>query len=117
MRFFGRNQRVETSVLTKADIERAYERGREDERKRHRRRRHPVLGFLVFVAAVAGVAMIYLAAQQGSFTRGGQVVDQKLATAADHAQVASQDAAVAADKAGQSAQNAGETLRQNTINR
>jgi hypothetical protein len=102
-------RRIETSDSpTSEEIDLAYERGREDERRR--RRRHPILGALMFVAAVLGVGMIYLAAREGSFTRGGEVVDRRLASAADTAHVASQDAPSAAV-------NAGQTLRQNSARR
>jgi hypothetical protein len=106
---------AEVERVHEADLERAYEKGRMDERLRHRS--HPILAALLFVAAVVGVGMIYLAAHEGSFSRGGAVVDQKLATAADKTQVASQDAAVAAVNAGQTVQDAGQTLRENSVQR
>ncbi len=92
---------------TSADVKRAYERGRRDERARHRG--HPLLALTVFVIALAGAAMIFLAAREGSFSRGGQVVDQKLAVATGKAQAAGEDATVAAADAGQSLQQ--RTLR------
>ena len=79
MRFWRRDEEPERIELTKKDLELAHERGVEEERKRHRS--HPILGALVFVVAVIGAGMIYLAAHEGSFTRGGEVVDQKLASA------------------------------------
>ena len=79
MRFWRRNEVPADEAATRADVERAYEQGRQDEARRHRS--HPVLGALVFVAALVGVGMIYLAAHEGSFTQGGQVVDHKLASA------------------------------------
>jgi hypothetical protein len=70
---------LDESAAVEADVERAYERGRQDERRRHRS--HPVLASLMFLAAVVGVGAIYLAAREGSFTHAGQVVDHKLASA------------------------------------
>jgi len=76
---------------TEADVDAAYDKGRRDERGRHRS--HPVLTMVVAVIALVGGAMIYLAAREGSFARGGQVMDSQLATASQTAQVASQDVA------------------------
>src|SRR4051812_3638860 len=59
---------------------------------RTRRRGHPVLGLLLAVVALAGAAMLALAAREGSFARGGQVVDQNLQAAAGQAQNAGADA-------------------------
>jgi hypothetical protein len=115
MRFWRRNEVPADEAATRADVERAYEQGRQDEARRHRS--HPVLGALVFVAALVGVGMIYLAAHEGSFTQGGQVVDQKLASAADTARSASKDAATATTNAGQTVQDAGQQLRQNSTAR
>lgn len=61
----------------------AYERGRRDERAR--RKRHPVLMSLTFLAAAVGATVIALAGLEGSFARGGSVVDHNLAVAADRA--------------------------------
>ncbi len=72
-----------TSAAAEAEIRKAYERGRRDERSRHKS--HPVLAVLVFMVALAGAGMMYLAAREGSFSRGGEVVDLKLASAADGA--------------------------------
>ena len=115
MRFFRRDQVPDDESLTRADLERAYDKGVHDGQRRHRS--HPILGTLVALAAILGVGMIYLAAREGSFTRGGQVVDQKLASAADSAQVASQNAAVATQNAGQRVQDAGDRLRQDSVAR
>jgi hypothetical protein len=78
---------------------------------RLRRRRHPVIGLLVGVVALAGVAMLALAAREGSFARGGQVVDQNLSAAAGRAQNAGADAIA---KTGQAMQNAGASLERKT---
>jgi hypothetical protein len=62
-----------------ADVRAAYERGRQDERAS--RRRHPVFMTLLFVAAICGVALLALAAVNGSFRAGGSVADQNLSAA------------------------------------
>lgn len=67
-----------------ADLREAYERGRRDERAS--RRRHPVGMTLTFVAAAVGVVLLVLAAVNGSFSRGGGVVDDNLAVAMNRAQ-------------------------------
>jgi hypothetical protein len=115
MRFFRRRDDIPEDDAAREEIERAYQRGREDEARRHRS--HPILAILVFAAAALGAGMIYLAAHEGSFTRGGQVVDQKLASAADTAHSASQTAAAATVNAGQDVQSAGQTLRQDSAAR
>ena len=77
-------------------------------REAHQRRRgHPVLGLLVGVVALAGAAILALAAHEGSFTRGGQVVDQNLQAAAGQAQNAG---AGAIARTGQAIENAGASL-------
>ena len=81
----------------------AYERGRRDERARHRG--SPLLALLVVVIALVGGTMIYLAVQQGSFARGGQVADQTIGQAAAPAKSA-------ADSAGSALENAGQSLKQ-----
>lgn len=83
--------------------------GRREERQRRRRRGHPVLGLLVAVVAVIGAAMLALAVHEGSFTKGGQVVDQNISAAAGQAQNAG---AGALAKTGQAIQNAGASLQQ-----
>lgn len=74
---------------------------------RLRRRRHPMLGLLIGIVAVAGAAMLALAAREGSFARGGQVVDQNLSAAAGQAQNAGADAIA---RTGQAIQTAGASL-------
>jgi hypothetical protein len=88
----------------------AYDRGRRDERAR-RPRRHgaPFLTLIVLMAAVVGAGAIYLGVSQGSFSRGGQFVDQKISSVA---QPASQATRNAADKAGDALANAGQTIKQ-----
>jgi hypothetical protein len=81
---------------------------------RLRRRHHPVLGLLFGVVALAGAAMLVLAAREGSFARGGQVVDQNLQVAADQAQTAGADALA---RTGQAIRSAGDSLEQKTAAR
>jgi hypothetical protein len=77
------------------------------EARSRRRRRHPVIGLLLGLVAVAGAAMLALAAREGSFARGGRVVDQNLSAAAGQAQNAGADAIA---RTGQAIQNAGASL-------
>lgn len=67
----------------RADLRAAYERGRKDERAS--RRRHPVFMTFTFIAAIIGVALMALAAVNGSFAGAGAVVDHNLAIAANQA--------------------------------
>ena len=118
MRFFRPNESdpevvtTDAAVLTESDVKAAYERGRVDERAR--RRTHPILALIVFVVALIGAGMIYLAAREGSFSGGGQVIDHSIATATRPAQVARQDAGTALTHAGDKLQDAGRSLNQNT---
>jgi len=81
----------------------SYERGRRDERAR--RRGSPLLTLLVVLIAAAGGALVYLAAREGSFSGGGQVVDHTLSHAADGAKPA-------VGRAGEALENAGRSLKQ-----
>ena len=85
-----------------ADVREAYERGRKDERAS--RRRHPVVMTLTFAAAACGVALLALAAINGSFAGGGSVADQNLNAAVNRAEPQVRDAA---SQAGQSLRDAG----------
>jgi hypothetical protein len=85
-----------------ADVREAYERGRKDERAS--RRRHPIFMTLTFVAAICGVALLALAAINGSFSGGGAVADQNLDAAVNKAEPQVRDAA---GQAGQSLRDAG----------
>jgi len=95
-------------------VRQAYDRGRRDERAR-RPRRHgsPFLTLIVLLAAAAGAGAIYLGVEQGSFGRGGQVVDQKIAGVTQPAQQATRDAA---DRAGDALENAGQRIKQTAGN-
>jgi len=101
---------VDRPVLTEKDVKTAYERGRRDERDR--RKGHPVLALMVFVIALIGAGMIYIAAREGSFSGGGQVIDQQIAKITGRAQVAREDTGNAVSRAGQKLQNAGQSLSQ-----
>jgi hypothetical protein len=93
--------------LDRADLRDAYERGRRDERAS--RRRHPVAMTLTVAAALVGVVLLMLAAVNGSFSRAGQVVDEKLNIAVTKAEPRMRDAAT---QAGQSLRDAGQSVRQ-----
>ena len=90
----------------KADVREAYERGRQDERAS--RRRHPIFMTLTFVAAICGVALLALAAANGSFGAGGNVADQNLSAAVNKAEPQVRDAA---SQAGQSLRDAGQAAK------
>jgi hypothetical protein len=96
---------AEPAVVMKPGLEAkiwrdAYQRGRHDERGR--RRASPLIGViaLLFLAATGGI--LYLAAREGSFAAGGQVVDQTLSQAAAPAKSAAGQAGEALESAGQS---------------
>ncbi len=86
-------------------FEKGLRQGRLTERARHHR--HPLLKLTLIMVGLAGAAILALAAHEGSFSRGGAVVDQNLAVAADNAQVG---AAEAAAKAGRAVKTAGDSL-------
>lgn len=112
MRLFARHDEpAPAGGPSRADVKRAYDLGRHDERKRHHS--HPILGLIIAAAAVIGLGALYLGAHEGSFSRAGQVVDQNLAVAADRGQAASETAAQKVTDAGAAARQAGQTLRQN----
>jgi hypothetical protein len=97
----GKEERAAPDALDKADLRAAYERGRRDERAA--RKRHPLAMIVTFALALVGVVLLALAAVNGSFTRGGGVVDHGLNAAADRA----------APAVNQAASDAGRNLRQN----
>jgi len=95
---FGRRETLPRDVSpAMADAQAAYERGRQDERAARQRR--PVLMTLLFLCAAAGAAILGVAAWEGSFGRGGQVVDRSLSAAADQAEPAVRGAAADARQA------------------
>lgn len=97
----SRAERLDLQEI-QADVREAYERGRKDERAS--RRRHPVVMTLTFAAAACGVALLALAAINGSFAGGGSVADQNLNAAVNRAEPQVRDAA---SQAGQSLRDAG----------
>ena len=93
MRLFSRRAEPAPADPSKIDMKKAYDLGRHDERKRHHS--HPILGLIIAVAAIVGIGVVSLGAYEGSFSRAGQVIDHKLASAAGRTQVASVGAAQA----------------------
>jgi hypothetical protein len=91
--------------LTKADLDAAYDRGRLDGR---RRRGSPLVGFLTLLLVVVGAGILYLAVRNGSFGKGGEVVDRNVSAAAEKVQAPLRGAA---DRAGTALQNAGESIK------
>ncbi|WP_300573912.1 hypothetical protein [Phenylobacterium sp.] len=113
---FGRRDRdgipaeaMDPVTVDPRDLERAYERGlvegRREERRRHRR---PVRNLMIGLVALAGGAILGVAAWHGSFGEGGEVVDQKLAIAADRAEPTLR---AAAGEAGAAISGAGRDLQ------
>jgi len=75
----GRRAATADAHAVAVDLREAYERGRRDERAS--RRRHPLGMTVTFVAAAVGLILLVLAAVNGSFGRGGDMVDRQLAIA------------------------------------
>ena len=90
-------------------VRNAYDRGRRDERARRVKRGHPVLSTLLLLVAAAGAFVIYLGVQQGSFSSGGETIDQ-------HIQTAQQAGRNTADRAGDALQAAGQHLKRTAGN-
>lgn len=84
------------------ELKAAYERGRHDER--HSRQHHPFIALGVVVLAIAGAWLLFLAAREGSFARGGVAADQNLTTAA-------QEAKPVLRQTGEAIKDAGVTLK------
>jgi hypothetical protein len=92
-----------------AAVRQAYERGRREERaKRPPRRGSPLMTTVLLLAAATGVFIIYLGVSQGSFGRGGHMVDQNIDNATATATGAVHNAA---DQAGDALVNAGQSLK------
>lgn len=89
MRLFQRHRHVHAPAHagdhghSDADLRAAYERGRREERARHRR--SPWLGLALVTAALVGGTSLVLAAMQGSFREGGAMMDAGVSTAAREA--------------------------------
>ena len=92
--------------IDRDDLRAAYDRGRTDERRA--RRRHPLAMALTILAAAVGGVVLALAVKEGSFSRGGDIVDRNLAVAADKAEPAVRDAA---GEAGGALKDAGRSLK------
>lgn len=97
---------VVTTPALEQDLEAAYEKGRRDERAD--RKRHPVIMTCLILLAAVGASMVTLAAVNGSFSNGGEVADQQLASAAEQAAPVLQDAA---SRTGEAARQAGADLK------
>ncbi|MBI1407693.1 MAG: hypothetical protein GC145_16395 [Caulobacter sp.] len=72
-----------TKGPTDADLSAAYQRGRKDERARHRR--SPLIAVALVAVALVGGASLVLAAREGSFREGGAVLDAGVGVAAREA--------------------------------
>lgn len=100
------DERVRTNRVTDHVAKDAYVQGRRDERAR--RRGSPLLTFLLLIVVAIGAALIYFAIQNGSFSSGGAVIDQKLSNAAETVKAPIRGAA---DSAGTALQNAGSNIK------
>jgi hypothetical protein len=89
---------------SRAELRAARRQQRADAAPR-RRGGAPVITLLVLLVVIFGAVMLYLAAQNGSFARGGAVIDQDLSRA-------TQPVRRAEDKTGQALQHAGQHLQQ-----
>ncbi|HEY3887614.1 MAG TPA: hypothetical protein VGL73_03505 [Caulobacteraceae bacterium] len=90
-----------------ADMRRAYDHGRLDERSRRRGRFGP-LGFILVLVAAVGVILVVFAIREGSFSAGGAVVDNKLVQATSGVAPAIDNAA---SKTGTALETAGQNLK------
>lgn len=108
----SRTRPVANAPADAARLAEAFEQGRrEGAREERRRHRHPVRNLLVGVTALAGVGILATAAWYGSFGRGGEVVDARLAVAADRAEPT---VGAAVDEAGAALREAGRDLQNET---
>jgi hypothetical protein len=97
------HQPVVDPAITKEVRRDAYERGRQDERSRHKR--NPLLTLLIAIAAIFGLVVIGLYIYNGgSFTETGRDLD---AVTARGAQEAREAGAEVADEAGEGLQDVG----------
>jgi hypothetical protein len=103
---FGARPAPLDSPVVKAKVREAYDRGRIEERRRHRG--SPLLTLLLVVVAAVGAVTLYYAFRQGSFMGGGAAIDTKIAQVSSEAAPAVQ---TAAEKAGALAQVAGQKLQ------
>jgi len=100
--------RTEPAVAADADLKTAYERGRQQERRRLAGRRHPVLGLIAILIVLAVAWFIYLAIQSGSFTGAGAVVDSKIDQTEHQVNAPLKGAAL---RTGDALQRAGQSLK------
>lgn len=107
----GRHDRVATTStapgvdpsITREIRKDAYERGRADERSRHKR--NPLLTILIALAAVFGLAVLALYIYNGgSFTETGRDLDQVTSRAGDQVETGARELA---DEAGEATQDLG----------
>jgi len=98
----------ETVALSDKDLRDAYERGRKDETGRHKR--NWLTAILTWLLALVGLVVLVLAALNGSFARGGAVLDQQLSIAADQAEPTIRNAASEAGEAIQDARTDNNTV-------
>lgn len=82
---------VRERTLSDKDLRDSYDRGRADEAVRHKR--NWLLTIVTALLALVGLIVLVLAALNGSFARGGAVIDQQLSIAADQAEPAARSAA------------------------
>jgi hypothetical protein len=90
-----------------ADMRRAYDHGRLDERSRRRGGFGP-LGFILVLIAAVGVILVVFAIREGSFSAGGAVVDNKLVQATSGVAPAIDNAA---SRTGTALETAGQNLK------
>lgn len=81
---------TQNPALDAQEVGDAYDRGRRDERKA--RKHHPIMMTLTLAMALVGGVVLALAAKEGSFARGGVIVDHGLAVAANRAEPVGLDA-------------------------
>jgi hypothetical protein len=91
---------------SQAELDAAYERGRS--RGRRRRGASPLLALVVLIAVFAAGAFIYLAIQNGSFSNGGAVVDNKIDQVEQNVDAPIKNAAI---NTGSALQRAGQRLK------
>ena len=82
---------VRERTLGDKDLRDAYDRGRADEAVRHKR--NWLMTILGTLLALVGLIVLILAALNGSFARGGAVIDRQLSIAVDQAEPAARSAA------------------------
>ncbi|HEY2049186.1 MAG TPA: hypothetical protein VGH03_07570 [Caulobacteraceae bacterium] len=99
-----RAEAASVAPASRAQLHDAYRQGRADARPR-RRGGLPIISLLVLLIVVFGAIMLYLAAENGSFSRGGAVIDRDLSQA-------TQPVRRAENRTGQALQNAGQHLQQ-----